>query len=94
MTNANHKPVSLDDCGADNWNMDEAPASIVNPDASLHRCIAWCWSEVDSLSRLAAGVVGVDSVLLSDAVNELLAKKLSVLAVMLECLAERTNNSG
>lgn len=98
MTRASMKVLSLDSAGADNWMLCGAPeaASIVNPAASLHRCIAWSWAEADALHGLAQGfsdLSACDNPVVFDASMTVFADRLRAMTVMLEHLSNLTAKS-
>ncbi|MBS0408186.1 MAG: hypothetical protein JSS17_17830 [Proteobacteria bacterium] len=83
------KQIDLSGYLYQNWGLDNTnPPVVLNPDASLHACIAWCWGEVAEAHGLAmvARVNNIEGGAVLDAV----LSRLTALERMLEHLGERT----
>ena len=96
MTNADIHAQGLDAAGAQNWMLGGAPASIINPGASLHGCIAWGWSEASALHGLAMGLSEIhacESPLVFDAAVTVFSDRLRALVVMLEHAGNLTSGA-
>jgi hypothetical protein len=77
-----------------NWERDTSPSDsppvVLNPKASLHQCIAWCWGEISEAHHLAIqGQTGGDDaawVVLGAAIQS----RLMLVERVLEALCHRT----
>jgi hypothetical protein len=52
-TTTTMQPVQLNDGLAANWKHDAGPVAILNPDATLHERIAYCWGLAAHLEAIA-----------------------------------------
>ncbi len=75
--------------GYQNWCVDGAPPVIVNPAATLHAKLAWCWGEMRMIDDLASLLCTSENVELSQ-VGNLLVHKAMAITAMLEHLADTT----
>jgi hypothetical protein len=71
-----------------NWCVEVRPPVVLNPDADLHSCIAWCWGEANEAHQLAINAQCYEQPVgpLVDAIQA----RLMALVQMLEVLGSRT----
>lgn len=56
-----HTAIDLSGVHVENWRTDVgAPPVILNPDATLHACIAWAWGELYEARRIALAGLTAD----------------------------------
>ena len=72
------------------WNADGEPPIIMNPKASTHALISWCWGEADHALQMAvAGSVSGDDYEMAK-MNDAIQGRLEAITAVLEALAFRT----
>lgn len=76
--------------GFQNWCPDDAPPVLVNPLATVHAKVAWCWGEMHQIDDLANVLCTSENDDLARIGNVLVHKAMGLIA-MLEHLAEYTN---
>ena len=77
--------------GYQNWEIKGNPPIMVNPRASLHSKLAWCWGEVQQLDDLASTLCTHENEALQQVGNLLYSRTISLIA-MLDHLGETTRN--
>lgn len=75
--------------GYQNWEIEGPPPIMVNPAASLHSKLAWCWGEVNQIEDLASTLCTHENEVLANLGN-LLINRVTPLVAMLEHLGEST----
>jgi len=75
--------------GYQNWGIDGEPPIMVNPKASLHHKLAWCWGEVNQIDEFALTLCQHENETLQRVGNMLASRTISLTA-MLEHLGETT----
>lgn len=90
------KPTPSLDCrfagfGFQNWEIKGDPPIMVNPHASLHSKLAWCWGEVHQIDDLASVLCTHESEALQQVGSLLYSRTISLIA-MLDHLSETTRN--
>lgn len=68
-------PISLDTHHVQNWDM-KSICSILNPQASQHEQLAWCYGQVKEMSDLLWGYISLPTTLSSETLHELSARML------------------
>lgn len=68
-------PISLDTHHVQNWDM-KSICSILNPQASQHEQLAWCYGQVKEMHDLLWGYISLPTTLSSETLHELSARML------------------
>lgn len=74
------------------WSGEGGPPIIMNPNASTHALISWCWGEADhALQMSIAGSMSCEGYELAK-LNDAIQGRLESIAAVLEALAIRTKD--
>ena len=72
-----------------NWGYEGAPPIVVNPAATTHAKLAWCWGEMTQIETMASVLCASENPDVASVGNFLVNKSVSLIA-MLEHLADVT----
>lgn len=86
-----HPYLDLAGYAFQNWDFDALPPVIINPEASLHAKLAWCWGEVCFIKNLGNVACQARGAEMWD-VGELLVSASIPLEAMLRHLSEVTRS--
>lgn len=82
-------PLRLDEGHNTNWKVHAKPVAVLNEEASLHECLAYCWGLAVSLDELSV-LLGESSVHYVARTSEQFHSRLQPLVAMLERLGSDT----
>jgi len=85
------KLIALSSGAYTNWtSCPDAPPVVLNPKASLHACLAWCWGEIVEANQLAMqGQAAADGDSW-DVLGNAIQSRLMIVEAMLHELCKRT----
>jgi hypothetical protein len=87
----NEATIDLSGFRRENWcAVDSAPPVVMNPEATLHACVAWAWGEVYEANQLLAAAMPVVPVSPQMQLDTVVSRLMGAVA-MLEALAEATS---
>ena len=86
------EPVALSGWLWTNWNAEGAPPVVMNPSASTHALIAWCWGEAVVVKGLSMTAVGITDPAEFGDLNLAMRERLVGIVTVLNELGQRNSS--